>query len=304
MLVYLAVGGGLLALPTAAHATRAATEQEMAAFRNALVSNEKEEIGCAVALRGGAAASSLGPCVENGRPDYAPQVSEGRVSTLDETWATAYVTPVPHLGDSAATMVFRKLAEAVINEGVPETRIVWRIAGAGEGCDLGANWSPRLMPDLVASMGCTPVIPTKVRCLDKFRRSLLALDEPRQCAVSGPPGSSFAGWMNIRELRWRNWGDDGPARAIGVLRQVPPRLLRDGLATRRTSPSLASAEPLAPISVRLVASGLTSCGTAFYYSTLRVKSAFGRFAISLPTCPDVFFAPNPSTAEGSAIRAN
>jgi hypothetical protein len=163
VLVSLAVGAALLALPSAAAATRAATEEEMAAFHDALLKSETEEVACVVLVTGGAAPSSLGPCEEKGRPDYAPTVSDGRVSTLDETWATAYVHPVPHFGESAATMVFRKIAESVFNGGVPETRIVWRPLGSGDGCDLGRGWSPALMPDLVLSMGCRPAIPTKVR---------------------------------------------------------------------------------------------------------------------------------------------
>jgi hypothetical protein len=30
---------------------------------------------------------------------------------------------------------------------------------------------------------------------------------------------------------------------------------------------------------------------SYYYSRLPVTSAFGRFSVTLPTCPDKFFAP-------------
>jgi hypothetical protein len=111
--------------------------------------------------------------------------------------------------------------------------------------------------------------------------------------VSAPPGSGLAGWMNIRELKWHDWGNEGSAWALGILRQVPPRLLRRNHAAAQASPAVGVAAPLAPVSVRLVASELVSCGTSFFYSRLRVISPIVRFSIALPTCPDVFYAPNP-----------
>jgi hypothetical protein len=52
-----------------------------------------------------------------------------------------------------------------------------------------------------------------------------------------------------------------------------------------------SAVALPPISVRLLATGRVACGTAYFYSKLRVSSLFGSFEVTLPTCPDQFFVP-------------
>ena len=169
---------------------------------------------------------------------------------------------------------------------------------SGNGCELaersfGSSHGTqiRLMPDLVAAMGCTPLIPTKVRCLDKFRTSLLALEKPRQCAVTGPKNSPFHGWMNIRELRWHRWGDENRAWARGVIRGVPARLKRGRLSAPATIPGVSATAPRWPPAVRLVASGRVSCGTSYFYARLHVVSQFGRFAVRVPTCPDQFFAP-------------
>jgi hypothetical protein len=166
---------------------------------------------------------------------------------------------------------------------------------SGNGCELaersfGASHGTqiRLMPDLVVAMGCTPLIPTKVRCLDKLRTSLLALERPQQCAVAAPRGFPFHGWMNIRELRWHRWGNKDRAWALGVIRGVPARLRRGRSSSPKTIPGVRT--PGRPPPVRLVASGRVSCGTSYFYSRLHVAGKFGRFAVTLPTCPDQFFA--------------
>jgi hypothetical protein len=43
------------------------------------------------------------------------------------------------------------------------------------------------------------------------------------------------GWMNIRELRWRRWGNEDRAWALGVIRRVPARLRRDTYPLRKRS---------------------------------------------------------------------
>ena len=148
-----------------------------------------------------------------------------------------------------------------------------------------------MIPDLALALGCTPMIPTKVRCLDEFRTSLLALGEPRNCAVAGPKGSAFPGWMNIRELRWHQWGDEQGAWALGVVKGPPKNLGHRARSGRTSAETISQAVPLPPISVRLFASERVSCGTSYFYAKLRVISPFGRFEVVLPTCPDQFFAP-------------
>ena len=285
----------LLAVPAAASATRPATDQEIAEFRAA--AREVENITrCGTLVR----ARASGSCQWVPRPDYEPAITEARVSTLDETWATALLAPAPRTTE-AATVVFREEFQQAINNGIPETRGVWHMVISGNGCELaersfGANHGTqvRLMPDLVVAMGCTPLIPTRVRCLDKFRTSLLALEKPRQCAVAGPADSLFPGWMNIRELRWHRWGDEPKAWGLGVIRELPAQFVertQRKLSAQISGPAIAPAIPLPPISVQLVASERASCGTAYFYSRLRVSSLFGRFEVTLPTCPDTFFTP-------------
>ena len=279
-----------LVVPGVASAIRPATDQEIAEFKAA--ARVVENATCAVALR--AAASSLCPPAREG---YEPLVTEARVSTLDETWATARLAPAPH-STEAATAVFRKEPRQAVVNGIPEARGLWLVAASGNSCELGQNMGVShgtvisLMPDLVLARGCTPVIPTKVRCLDKFRTSLLALEEPRQCAVAGPEDSLFPGWMNIRELRWQQWGGEEKAWALGVIRELPAPLPQRELLAPTRGETISSGVPLAPISVRLIASERVSCGTAYFYSMLRVVSPFGRFTVTLPTCPDQFFAPS------------
>lgn len=280
----------LLLMPEMASAARPATDQEIAEFRTS--AKAVENAPCAVALR--ATSSDICPAP---RADYEPTITEARVSTIDETWATAHLAPVPK-STKSATAIFRREAQQSLTNGVPESLYHWYMITWGTGCEpaeraFGANHGVGvyLVPDLVLAMGCTVQVPTKVRCLDKFRTSLLALVEPRQCAVAGPSGSPFAGWMNIRDLRWHRWGATRKAWALGVIRQVPQRLMRGRFSTPTSQPGIGAAVPLAPLSVRLVASGRVSCGTSYFYSKLRVVSPFGRFAVALPTCPDQFFSP-------------
>jgi hypothetical protein len=285
--VSLAVTLALLGMPATAGAIRPATEKEIAEFRSALTVVERAD--CGVALAAGANGGGSG-CKTAPRPDYEPLISEARVSTIDESWATAYVDPLPK-SEEAGTAIFRA-------EGGR-----WYAGKFGNGCTLGQELGMEhrtvttLMPDLVTAMGCTPMLTTRVRCLDVLRTSLLALEEPAQCAVSPPAGTPLAGWMNIRELRWRHWGDEGSAWALGVLKGIPGRLLRGGRRQPgRAESGVASLSPAKPVDlqkVRLVASGRVSCETSYFYSRLRVVSAFGRFTLSLPTCPDVFFGPGP-----------
>jgi hypothetical protein len=151
-----------------------------------------------------------------------------------------------------------------------------------------------LVPDLAQALGCVPTIPTKVRCLDAFRTSMLALGMPRQCAISPPkrsPFGAFGGWMNIRELRWHGWGDERRAWAKGVIVGVPARLRHNQLPIRQSSLRTDNGTRSWPPAVRIVASGRVSCGTSYFYSKLHVISQFGRFAVTLPTCPDQFYAP-------------
>jgi len=271
----------LLALPGVAGATRPASEQEISDFKAA--ARVVEAITeCAHPLL----ATASGNCEWVPREGYEPLVSDARVSTLDASWATAYLTPAPRTTE-AETVIFRK----EVGSGI------WRMGVGGNGCELtqrsfGANHGTeiRLAPDLASAMGCTPQIPTKVRCVDKFRTWLLALEMPQQCAVAGP-ADSLIGWMNIRELHWRQWGDDQGASALGVLKGVPSRLLRKRLSTHGSQPGISDAVPLPPFTVRLMGSERVSCGTSYFYARLRVVSAFGRFGVTLPTCPDQFFAP-------------
>src|SRR5262249_18553712 len=140
----------------------------------------------------------------------------------------------------------------------------------------------------------TPVIPTKVRCLDRYHNWLLSLEEPLQCLVATPADSPFPGWMNIRELRWHRWGAAEGAWARGVVKDLPPRLLRAterSLSAPMSGPAISRAIALPPITVEMRASEMVSCGTAYFYSRLRVSSPLGRFGVPLPTCPDQFFAP-------------
>jgi hypothetical protein len=282
----------LLLLPETASATRPATDQEIGAFKTA--AREVEDITtCAVPLRATVSTS----CSWVPRADYEPAITNALVSTLDETWATAYLDPAPRTTE-AATAIFRRETLQAISDGVPGTRDVWHLMTSGNGCGLsqqvfGASHGTeiRLMPDLALAMGCVPLIPTKVRCLDRPRTSLLALEKPRQCAVAGPRDSPFSGWMNIRELRWHRWGDEGKAWALGVIRELPVGLVGQRSAVSTPGPAVSPAVPLAPISVRLVASERVSCGTSYFYAKLRVASPFGQFEVTLPTCPDQFFAP-------------
>lgn len=263
----------LLSVPAAASATRPATEQEVAEFRTA--ARKVEEITtCGVVVRGAVSSAS---CQWVPRADYEPVITEARVSTLEETWATAFLAPAPRTTEDA-TAVFR------------EEGGTWYMLTSGNGCEPAEN-VPGLMPDLVVAIGCTPQIPTKVRCLDKFRTSLLALEKPRQCAVAAPQSSPFHGWMNIRELRWHEWGNEDRAWALGVIRGIPPRLRRARLSAPVTIPGVSATAPEWPPPVRLVTTGRVSCGTAYFYSSLQVVSQFGRFAMTLPTCPDQFFVP-------------
>jgi hypothetical protein len=84
---------GLLSTPGIAKATRPATEREISEFRDA--ARKVEDITtCAVAVsRSGAGSSDS--CQWVPRPDYEPVITEARVSTIDETWATAYLAPAP-----------------------------------------------------------------------------------------------------------------------------------------------------------------------------------------------------------------
>jgi len=279
----------LLGAPDAASATRPATEQEIGEFRRS--AQEIENITTCGQPLGSAVASS---CQWTPRTDYEPFISEARVSTVDETWATAYLAPAPRTVE-AATVIFRR---EVRPEGTVD---VWRLAVIGNGCGLAERsfgGSPgaeiHLAPDLALALGCTPVIATKVRCLDKLRTSLLALGRPRQCAVSPPERAllrAFGGWMNIRELRWHAWGDEDRAWAEGVIAGVPARLRKDRPSAKPSSRKNAHAKVAWPPAVRVVASGRVSCGTSYFYSRLRVVSPFGRFTVKLSTCPDQFFAP-------------
>jgi hypothetical protein len=280
----------LLVLPAMAGAVRSASDQEISEFKAA--ARVVENARCMSALlRAGASSSCLPP-----RENYEPLITEARVSTIDETWATAYVAPAPHSSE-AATAVFRKETQQAIVNGVPEARGVWLMVVSGDGCDLGQELGMShgtvisLMPDLVLARGCTPVIPTKVRCLDKFRTSLLALEKPMNCAVAGPENSLFPDWMNIRELRWHRWGNEEKAWGLGVIRELPGQLAQKMLSASTSGSAISPAVPLAPIRVRLVTSEKVSCGTADFYSRLRVISPFGQFEVTLPTCPDQFFAP-------------
>lgn len=282
-----------LTLPSIAEATRSATDQEITQFRTSVKEIENVTT-CAHLLR----ATTSDGCSWVPRPDYEPTISNALVSTMDETWATAYVAPAPRTTESE-TVVFRKEQQQVITDGVPETHDVWRMNIAGNGCELGertfgvsGGTAIHLPPDLALAMGCTPVVAVKVRCLDRTRTFLLALEEPRQCAVAGPESSPFPGWMNIRELHWHQWGDEKKAWALGVIRELPAGLIHKRNSTPVAGPSVGSSVPLAPISVRLVAFGRVSCGTADFYSGLRVTSPFGHFELALPTCPDQFFAPS------------
>ncbi|HKB50407.1 MAG TPA: hypothetical protein VKC63_03140 [Solirubrobacterales bacterium] len=282
-----------LSAPGTASATRPATEQEIAEFRTAARTVENIT-HCAVLVR----ASASDSCQWVPRPDYEPVITEARISTLDETWATAFLSPAPRTTE-AATVVFRQELQQAFNNGIPETRGVWHMLTSGNGCELLAERSfgeshgtqIRLMPDLVAAMGCTPLIPTKVRCLDELRTSFLALERPHQCAVAAPKGFPFHGWMNNRELRWHRWGNEDRAWALGVTRGVPARLRRGRFSSTKTIRGVSTTTPEWPPPVRLVASGRVSCGTSYFYSRLHVISNFGRFAVTLPTCPDQFFAP-------------
>lgn len=291
------VGLVLLALPVKALAVRAASDAEVTEFRTA--AREFEDITkCERAV----SAQASDSCDWVPRPGYEPVISSARVSTLDESWATAFFEPMPR-SPEAGTVVFRRYTEEAFTNGVRETRGIWRLLSIGTDCrpaelEFGMeNGSAiHLMPDLAEAMGCPPIVPTKVRCLDKFRSSLLALERPRQCAVAGPADSLFAGWMNNRELTWRDWGDGEGATGLGVVRQVPRALMRRArrpLTTPAPVPAISPAVPLPPFSVRMEASEQVSCGTSYFYSHLHVSSAFGSFAVDLPTCPDLFFAPAP-----------
>ena len=112
---------GLLALPAAAAATRPATEQEISEFRAAAKAAENATCAVAEALT----SSSCPPP----RPDYEPLITEARVSTIEETWATAYIMPAPRLTEGA-TALFRKETP------VEGDRSVWHITATGSGCEL------------------------------------------------------------------------------------------------------------------------------------------------------------------------
>jgi hypothetical protein len=281
-----ALVAALLALPAVAAAVRPATEQEVAEFTKAAEKFEHMEIACATPDAARATASDES-CIPPPRPDYRPVVTEARVSTLDESQALAFVAPVPRTAPESATVIFHRDATG------------WLVGAHGNDCSLGERvdryehgTGSGLVRDLVESMGCTPRIPTKVRCLDNIRTSLLALEEPRQCAVSGPRDSPFPGWMNIREVRWRNWGSPQRAVGKGVIYQLPAGLL-NASDTNGAGPGLSRASVAGHPAVRLIATGLVDCGTSYFYSHLRVVSPFTRFSLTLPTCPDVFFGPGP-----------
>jgi hypothetical protein len=268
----------LCAAPGVARAVRPATDQEIAEFK--AVTQEAERSGC------------IGePCVPT-RVGYEPIIAEARVSTINEDWATAHIAPLPHLYEEA-TVVFLRHWEPVVFEGVTVgARGIWSMVASGNDCGVGQNvhqGRARLMPDLEAAMGCVPVYPSRVRCLAKSSPLLFALEKPQNCGVAGPEDSPFPGWMNVRELKWHGWGT-GSAWGLGVLRELPAGLLRRTSPT--SSPAVASAVPLTPITVRLVASEMVSCVTAYYYSRLRVTSPFGHFELSLRTCPDEFYFRN------------
>ena len=272
-----------------ASAIRPATDQEILEFKT--VARVVENSRC-VSLQTALESSSC----PLSRSDYDPAITEARVSTLDETWATAQITPAPH-STEGATAVFRKDAQQGVVDRVSGARSLWLMVESGNDCELGQNLGMnhgtviRLMPDLVQARGCTPTIPSKVRCLDKFRTWLLALEKPRNCAVAGPEDSLFPGWMNIRDLRWHRWGDERKVWALGVIRELPARFTQRDTSAATSGPAISSGVPLPPITVRLMAAGKVSCGTAYFYSRLRVSSVFGRFEVALPTCPDQFFVP-------------
>lgn len=277
----------LFAFPAGAAAVRPATEQEVAEFTQAAERYEHMEIGCGTPVRLKARASDES-CVPPPRPGYKPVLTEARVSTLDESWALAFVSPVPRTTPESATVIFHRDWSG------------WLVGAHGNDCSLGERFGGyehgvevRLARDLVESMGCTPRIPTKIRCLDVRRASLLALPEPRQCAVSAPQSSPFAGWMNIREVRWRNWGSNRKAIGLGVIRQLPAGLLRPPDGSSGTGPALSRASVAGAPTVRLIAGGMVDCGTSYFYTRLRVVSPFARFSLTLPACPDVFFGPGP-----------
>ncbi len=284
----------LLSAPGTAVAIRPATEQEVAQFRTA--AREAEDTTTCSELERGPASSYS--CKWVPRTDYEPLITEARVSTLDETWATAFLAPAPRTTE-AATAVFREEFQQVNNGGIPEARGVWHMFTSGSGCELAerafgesGGTEIHLIPDLAVAMGCTPLIPTKVRCLDNFRTSLLALDKPLQCAVNPPKGSPFHGWMNIRGLHWHEWGNEDRAWALGVIRGIPPRLRRSRPSSSKTIRGRPTTTLGSPPPVRLVVSGRVSCGTSYFYSRLGVVSQFGHFEVTLPTCPDQFFVPS------------
>lgn len=286
--VSLAALAVVLVLPAPAAAVRPATEQELAEFTQAAERLEHMEIACARPLAGKARASDES-CVPPPRADYRPVVSEARVSTFDENWALAFVSPVPRAAPESATVIFfRDWSGWLVGAHGNDCSLSQQIGRYEHGVELG------LVRDLVESMGCTPRIPTKIRCLDIRRASLLALAEPRQCAVSAPRDSPFPGWMNIREVRWRNWGSPQKAVGLGVIRELPSGLIGHPGVSEVPGPGLSRASVAGHPTVRLIATGMVDCGTSYFYSHLRVLSPFTRFSLTLPTCPDVFFGPGPS----------
>lgn len=284
--VAVSLAAALLVFPAAAAAARPATEQEVAELTQAAERYEHMEIACATPVAAKAIASDES-CVPPPRSDYKPVITDARISTLDESWALAFVSPVPRAAPESATVIFfRESSGWLVGAHGNDCTLGERVGRSDHGTEMG------LARDLIESMGCTPRVPTKIRCLDIRRTSLLALEEPRQCAVSGPPDSPFPGWMNIREVRWRSWGNEQRAVGLGVIRQLPAGLLRPPGAAG-AGPELSPASVAGIPTVRLIASGMVDCGSSYFYSRLRVVSPFTRFNLMLPTCPDVFFGPGP-----------
>ena len=124
----------LLSVPAAASATRPATEQEVAEFRTA--ARKVEEITtCGVVVRGAVSSAS---CQWVPRADYEPVITEARVSTLEETWATAFLgAGAPHhrRRDRGVQGGRRNLVHAHQRKRVRASRkCSWPDAGPG-GCD-------------------------------------------------------------------------------------------------------------------------------------------------------------------------
>jgi hypothetical protein len=106
--------------------------------------------------------------------------------------------------------------------------------------------------------------PSGILCLNKAGADYVVKAAPRNCAAFGP-SEVFAGGVNLKRLRWKNWGSPlATARGIECGFHLPCERIK------------AKVTAFAPE---------VSCNGQVVYTRIRAKTRFGQSRVPAHSCP-------------------